>query len=57
MGNVMWNLVPSEIKEIETLKEFKLKIKRWKPEKCPCYLCKDYLEGVGLVEFCDCPNC
>jgi hypothetical protein len=58
MGSIMWNLLPNNIKEIESLEEFKLRIKTWKPEKCPCYLCKYYfLEGVGLIEICDCPNC
>ena len=57
MGNVMWNLVPNEIKNVETLEEFKLLIKEWKPKKCPCYLCKEFLKGVGLVDICECPNC
>ena len=57
MGNVMWNLLPNEIKDVETLEEFKSRIKTWKPEKCPCYLCKDFLVGVGIIETCDCLNC
>ena len=32
MGNVMWNLLPNGIKDVETLEEFKSKIKIWKPE-------------------------
>ena len=58
MGSVMWNLLPNDIREIETLEEFKVRIKSWKPKKCPCYLCKYYfLEGVGLIEICDCQFC
>ena len=57
MGNVKWNLLPNEIKDVETLEEFKSKIRIWKPEKCPCYLCKDFLAGVGIIEICDCQNC
>ena len=57
IGNVMWNLLPNEIKEITDLDKFKSTIKKWKPKKCPCYLCKDFLTGVGLIEICDCSNC
>ena len=54
MGSIMWNLLPNNVKEIEDLAEFKLRVKSWKPEKCPCYLCKYYfLEGVGLIEIRD----
>ena len=56
-GNIMWNLLPNTIKELNTLDEFKAEVKKWKPKKCPCYLCKTYLAGVGIVELCDCPGC
>ena len=32
----LWDLVPNEIKESESLNGFKCKIKRWVPEGCPC---------------------
>ena len=57
IGNIIWNLLPNQLKEKQTLEEFKVEIKKWKMDKCPCYLCKDFLAGVGIVEFCDCPNC
>ena len=37
------------LKAIETLENFKAAIKRWKPENCPCTLCRDYIHGVGYV--------
>ena len=57
LGNVMWNLLPNSIKQLDTLDKFKSHVKKWKPEKYPCYLCKDYLQGVGLIELCNCQFC
>ena len=45
----IWDLVPNEIKESESLNTFKLKIKRWAPEGCPCRICKIYLGQVGFI--------
>ena len=36
----IWNIIPFEIKNSETLAQFKLKIKSWKPTHCPCNLCQ-----------------
>ena len=35
-GPKLWNLVPNEYKTIESLEDFKAKIKTWVPENCPC---------------------
>ena len=40
LGPKIWNFVPNEIKESESLNAFKFKIKRWVPEGCPCRICK-----------------
>ena len=49
LGPKIWDLVPNEIKESESLNGFKLKIKRWVPEGCPCRICKIYLGQVGFI--------
>ena len=49
LGPKIWDLVPNEIKESESLNAFKFKIKRWIPEECPCRMCKIYLRQVGLL--------
>ena len=36
LGPKIWHLVPNQIKESESLKDFKFKIKRWVFEGCPC---------------------
>ena len=32
----IWDLVPKEMKQVITLNEFKVKIKLWELENCPC---------------------
>ena len=32
----IWNIVPFEIKNSETLSQYKMRIKSWKPTHCPC---------------------
>ena len=49
LGPKVWDLVPNEIKEFESLNGFKSKIKRWVPEGCPCRICKIYLGQVGFI--------
>ena len=48
-GSVIWNLIPADIRDIDNLGSFKAVIKTWKPDKCPCRLCTDYINGVGFV--------
>ena len=49
LGPKIWSILPNEIKESESLIEFKNKIKKWKPKECPCRLCKTYISGVGFI--------
>ena len=44
----LWNLLPSSIKK-SALKEFKIKIKTWAADHCPCRICKKYVMRVGLI--------
>ena len=45
----IWKILPSEIKDSDTLQIFKAKIKKWVPAECPCRLCKIYLPQVGFI--------
>ena len=56
-GTLIWNLLPKDIKEVDNVDKFKSLIKLWKPDKCPCYLCKDFVNGIGLVDICSCNSC
>ena len=53
LGPKIWALVPTEIKESNSLVEFKRKIRKWKPEQCPCRLCETFVAGVGFVNVAD----
>ena len=48
-GPITWNLVPPEIKSIESLELFKDAITKWKPQRCTCKLCKIYVKDVGYL--------
>ena len=45
LGAKIWNLIPIEIKDVDTLEQFKVLIKKWEPKSCPCRLCKTYYIG------------
>ena len=48
LGPKIWDVVPSELKQLETINVFKREIKKWKPVNCPCRLCKPYIQNVGF---------
>ena len=48
LGPKIWQIVPNELKEIDNLCDFKIKIKCWIPN-FPCRLCKHYIGQVGFV--------
>ena len=49
LGPKVWEMLPPQLKEIESILLFKNKIKQWIPDKCPCRLCKCYLAQVGYL--------
>ena len=48
-GPQIWALLPENIKDSQSLLEFKTKVKKWKPEGCICRLCKTYITQLGFV--------
>ena len=42
-------MVPNNIKNSSSLNKFKSSIKSWKPNECPCRLCKKYIAEVGFI--------
>ena len=50
LGPKIWDLVPSNLKEISDLDKFKKAIKQWKPQDCPCRLRKVFVQNVGFLE-------
>ena len=49
LGPKLWDLLPNEMKESESLNGFKFKIKRWVPEGCLCKICKLNVGQVGFI--------
>ena len=49
LGPKIWNILPEKLKNIKNLEHFKKEIKTWKPDNCPCRLCKVYIESVGFL--------
>ena len=48
LGPKISNILPDDYKTVQNLDTFKIKIKKWKPENCPCRLCKVYIDRVGF---------
>ena len=51
LGPLIWQLVPSEFKDLNTVSAFKAAIRKWKPNNCPCRLCKTYIGNVGFIRI------
>ena len=49
LGPKIWNILPDRLKNANSLETFKSEIKKWKPENCPCQLCKSYLQNIGFI--------
>ena len=48
-GPQIWNLVPEKTINAFSFEIFKKKIRKWKGEKCPCRICKTYIQHVGFI--------
>ena len=53
-GPIVWNtMLPDNLKECESLDEFKSSIKSWTPDNCVCELCRTYVDGLGYTNISD----
>ena len=48
LGPRIWSIIPKEYKML-SFKKFIKQIREWRPEKCPCRLCKTWVQGLGFV--------
>ena len=48
-GPKTWQLLPDDIKESKSLYDFKINVKKWKPEGCTCRLCKIFIPDIGFL--------
>ena len=44
----IWKIVPAKMKETNSLNSFKIEIREWVLQSCPCRLCRQYITGVGF---------
>ena len=42
-------IIPTHAKELDTIDKFKIAIRKWKPESCPCRTCEVYLQNIGYI--------
>ena len=49
LGPKIWDLVPPELKELESFDIFKKKVKSLTFANCPCRLCRIYVPEVGFI--------
>ena len=50
LGPKIWNLVSFDIRACATEQIFPQNIKKWKPDRCPCRLCKIYIPNLGFID-------
>ena len=49
LGLKIWDIVPTELKNGQSLNSCKKSIRKWIPNNCPCRLCKRYVDGIGFL--------
>ena len=49
LGPKLWELIPSDMKDTESVGVYKIRIKNWILDNCPCKLCKTYIHQVGFI--------
>ena len=45
----MWRMLPLEICKSKSLSTFKIKIRNWTFDNCPCIICRTYIANVGYI--------
>ena len=48
-GSRLWQALPNDMKQSDTLATFKRRIKTWKGEECNCRLCRPFVAQVGFL--------
>ena len=52
LGHHLWASLPKDIKDSDTLTNFKQKMKSWKRSTCICRLFKESINGIGFFIVC-----
>ena len=51
LGPEIWEVLPTDLKNSDSLDSFKSGIKNWRPQECPGRLCKRYIHQVGVTQI------
>ena len=43
----LWSYVPTNLKSLPNVNQFKSKTKPWECNECPCKLCRTYQRNIG----------
>ena len=49
IGAVLWQILPNDIKNSDSLNIFKHRIKQWTPDNCPCKICRNFIKNLGYI--------
>ncbi len=49
LGCRLWQALPNDLKQSDTLSSFKRKIKAWRGEECNCRICRPFVAQVGFL--------
>ena len=49
LGVILWNQLPNDVQNENSLQKFKMFIKNWKATNFPCELCINYVKGLSKV--------
>ena len=49
LGVNIYEIIPTDITELDTIDKFKVALTKWKAEFCLCRLCKVYLQNIGYM--------
>ena len=50
LGCKIWKILPDNIRQSQSVAQFKSLIRKWIPTECPCRLCKTYIQHVGYID-------
>ena len=50
LGPNIWELVPAQLKNVESLEAFESSVKKWEPIECHCRHYKTYIQQVGFIQ-------
>lgn len=48
-GPQLWQMLPPTIRNSESISQFKVKIKDWQGENCPCKLCRVFIPNLSFL--------